>query len=1287
MIPRTATRRLETTLLCARQALPRPARLYSTPSQKLSAPATAAATSTYIDSGLPPFLTTQNATKANGKLRDFLSRDPSYVLVPTPEPAKAMTMESDRWFGDPLSLDMTGIIDACLHNLYDVPRAMDVFTRLRERIGSVALDTPLYNAFLLAYSGMAEKDSHKKAVWLGEAWSLYTVMEKGLEQVHPNAKTYSIMLSIWHQSVYISSGRRTDPGYLLTKLLSRNISVLEVVGNPCLKDPKLIAQIAQTLAVQAVQLKFPQVVEELGQGNVAPPEEDVFATAPEINPVTKSVSVNGEVQTEIPFNISGLRRQLNKVIEARSFLKQDAYARQRHLEASVYDLAKERLEHTQETLKEVGVSDGNLANSQLRKWMFEWHKKLREALRKEMVKIEKQEESFTKPKQQLEKVSAHLKLVNPDRLSLLTILEVMRLHGSGGITGGMKTTRALIAVGKAVENEHKAQICKNNQIPIPDFGPRTDLFTVRGYQNLHQRRAIAAKTMADAEDWTAPWSQALRVRIGSILVSLLIEVADIVQEMVDPRTNEILSERHPAFYQSYEYVRGQKLGVLKLHEQVLQRLAKDSLDKTIHPRHLPMLVKPRPWTDYNQGGYLYSKSYAMRFKDSHEQQVHLREATAAGNVELVFAGLDVLGSTPWKVNKDIFETVTKVWNTGERMGKIPPAVYDQPEPVMSEESAKDLMARSHHMQRHKAWTQHKNNNHSDRCSVNYKIEIARAFLHDTLYLPHNLDFRGRAYPLPPHLNHMGDDLSRSLLLFDEAKPLGVRGMRWLKIHAANLYGYDKANFDDRVAWTEKHLDKMIEAATNPLEGEKWWLAADEPWQFLATCIEMKKAHELEDPTTYCSSLPVHQDGTCNGLQHYAALGGDAEGAAQVNLAAADKPSDVYTYISHKVQKTVAEDAAKGVEVAQLLVNNISRKVVKQTVMTTVYGVTFVGAREQIEKQLKDRTDVPEEKCWGAASYLAKVLLATIGDTFKGAKDIQNWLNLCARLISKSIPEDRLALERDEAGNKVSTLKRMNIKKQQMTSVVWTTALGLPIVQPYRKAARKQVQTAIQSVFISDPRAPSEVNAAKQASAFPPNFIHSLDATHMLLTALECRNKGLTFASIHDSYWTHACDVDTMSAVIRDTFIALHSSNILERLDKEFRQRYATHQIPLSDLRASGRAGGESAEEEVKSTESESEVQEEVEIDPYETPKERVARLKREAKAAAAKARLEAKAAKEAAKAAARKEAAEKRAAMEAQSDLKLLDNKFIRLVDLIPPLPKKGDFEVEEIKASPYFFS
>jgi DNA-directed RNA polymerase, mitochondrial len=120
-------------------------------------------------------------------------------------------------------------------------------------------------------------------------------------------------------------------------------------------------------------------------------------------------------------------------------------------------------------------------------------------------------------------------------------------------------------------------------------------------------------------------------------------------------------------------------------------------------------------------------------------------------------------------------------------------------------------------------------------------------------------------------------------------------------------------------------------------------------------------------------LPVHQDGTCNGLQHYAALGGDARGARQVNLDTTERPSDVYTYVANMVEKRMQEEVERNPDskFAKMLVGKVARKVVKQTVMTTVYGVTFVGAREQIERQLRDRGDVPIEDCYMAAAYLAK----------------------------------------------------------------------------------------------------------------------------------------------------------------------------------------------------------------------------------------------------------------------------------------------------------------------------
>lgn len=68
------------------------------------------------------------------------------------------------------------------------------------------------------------------------------------------------------------------------------------------------------------------------------------------------------------------------------------------------------------------------------------------------------------------------------------------------------------------------------------------------------------------------------------------------------------TENQPAFFHAYEYVRGTKLGVIKLNPVVAERMAKDSLTRIIHPRHLPMLVKPKPWLSYNEGGYIYNKS-------------------------------------------------------------------------------------------------------------------------------------------------------------------------------------------------------------------------------------------------------------------------------------------------------------------------------------------------------------------------------------------------------------------------------------------------------------------------------------------------------------------------------------------------------------------------------------------------------------------------------------------------------------------------------------------------------
>jgi DNA-directed RNA polymerase len=55
-----------------------------------------------------------------------------------------------------------------------------------------------------------------------------------------------------------------------------------------------------------------------------------------------------------------------------------------------------------------------------------------------------------------------------------------------------------------------------------------------------------------------------------------------------------------------------------------------------------------------------------------------------------------------------------------------------------------------------------------------------------------------------------------------------------------------------------------------------------------------------------------------------------------------------------VERERYQDAERGLKIAQVLEGHIHRKVIKQTVMTTVYGVTRFGARLQIARQLKGK---------------------------------------------------------------------------------------------------------------------------------------------------------------------------------------------------------------------------------------------------------------------------------------------------------------------------------------------
>ncbi|EPS72513.1 hypothetical protein M569_02245, partial [Genlisea aurea] len=601
---------------------------------------------------------------------------------------------------------------------------------------------------------------------------------------------------------------------------------------------------------------------------------------------------------------------------------------------------------------------------------------------------------------------------------------------------------------------------------------------------LKQQKVHYLRKIVEKQDNLKPWGQDGQLKVGSRLIQILMDTA-YIQPPVDQMSDGAPDIR-PAFSHNLkctETLQGmRRYGVIECDPLVRKGLERTARHMVIP--YMPMLVPPVKWTGFDRGAHFVLPSYVMRIHRAKQQRDAIRRVPKE-QLKPIFKVLDTLGATKWRVNKRILETIDRIWANGGGLAGLVDR-EDTPYPEEPDtENEEDRIQWKWKLKNVKKENKEKN---SQRCDVELKLAVARKMKgEEGFYYPHNVDFRGRAYPMHPHLNHLGSDICRGLLEFAEGRPLGKSGVHWLKVHLANLYGggVDKLSYEGRVSFTEDHLEDIFDSADRPLEGQQWWLSAEDPFQCLATCINLSEALRSREPANTISHIPVHMDGSCNGLQHYAALGRDKLGAAAVNLVSGDKPADIYSGIAARVLDIMKDDAAKDPAVdkkaknARMLIDQVDRKLVKQTVMTSVYGVTYVGAREQFLKRLKER-GFDEKDVFSCASYAATTTMAAMGQLFEAARSIMSWLGDCAKIIAKT--------------NK---------------PVSWTSPLGLPIVQPYRHLGTRLVKTSLQVLSLQTET--NEIMAKRQRTAFPPNFVHSLDGSHMMMTATACSQAGLNFA--------------------------------------------------------------------------------------------------------------------------------------------------------------------------------
>ena len=508
------------------------------------------------------------------------------------------------------------------------------------------------------------------------------------------------------------------------------------------------------------------------------------------------------------------------------------------------------------------------------------------------------------------------------------------------------------------------------------------------------------------------------------------------------------------------------------------------------PLAWPMLIPPKDWSNEVQGGYVLNE-----LMQGHDLVRRGDPSRIQGEIPIQF--LNKIQQVKYRLNPFIVRTAELLEERGISIGKFLPIVnYELPPKPF--DIAENKEARKKYRREAAEVMNMRAAEFKRSCRTRMTMEAVRRYKDLEFYIPWSFDYRGRAYPIPAFLTPQDTDFGKSLLQFaDEAPADSVE--KWLAFQVATSYGLDKATMEERLEWTRDNHSLLAAIAGDPIAFMGHWEAAEEPWQFLAACEEYYHCCILRDRDT--TSLPVATDATCSGLQILAGLARDKSTATLVNVVPSDKPQDAY--------RKVAETA-----LSLGIPTNVhpvwDRKCVKRTVMTIPYNAKPFSNRSYIKDALKEKgIEVDKDDLTQIVNTVRQAMHLIV----PGPMSVMRWIE---SEVSKSI----------KAGAK---------------SVEWVTPSGFVVKQHImkKKVERLDLQLLGRCQLSVATEDSDRIDLTRHKAATAPNLIHSLDAS---LLHLALRSFDEPIALIHDSVLSRACDMDKLSAIIRETYMILFAEH-------------------------------------------------------------------------------------------------------------------------------------------------
>ena len=679
-----------------------------------------------------------------------------------------------------------------------------------------------------------------------------------------------------------------------------------------------------------------------------------------------------------------------------------------------------------------------------------------------------------------------------------------------GISKERKRTALAGAIGRAIQQEYQLQQFKQHH---------KELFNIKlkelATESVHVKELLILKDIRRMGIVEEQWKTDVLIQLG--MISLL------------------LMEKHTGLI---------KLDTIKLGKQsvgvvIPTQDMSEWLEKSYHATSMygfiyePMVTRPNDWTNAFDGGYtlqeFQNKGLFVNDRGNHDD-IKYEDNPA------LFDAVNHLQGTSWRVNTEVLDIASELWENSSQAGGLPNREL-LPDP--SEPLTKDKAEWARYKKRLELVRRENNTNIGKRYKVNDTIALAHKFKDDShLYFPYHLDFRGRAYPFVKNLQPQGDDLAKGLLHFAQAKPIVNKEQEtYFYVHGANMYGI-KGTIQDRYDWVKDNHQMLMNISKDPRTYIAHWSNCSNPFQFLAWVLEYKDYEGYG--ISHLSRIPIAMDGSCNGLQLISLLLKDEMMGRSTNCVPQDKPADLYQEVADEV-KCRLEKNPDTTNLKILKIRKIDRNLMKKAVMTVPYGATYYTIYSLFLNTFADENtkNFAEHGTLGQgvrtatthASRLARVTWDTIKDLIPNAITFNKWLKERIRpLVKNNVP------------------------------IVWTTPMGIKIHQEYKEQVRKRIVTAIGAEVTKNTRWKDEIDtmsSARNNRAIMPNYIHSLDASVMLMTTNYMKEAGIeNLSMIHDSFATHAIDAPELAKGLRKITQEIFSENLLKTFDKDMQCCYS-----------------------------------------------------------------------------------------------------------------------------------